>query len=944
MLALVETLRARVRNGHDTYVLFLDLQKAYDSVHRRALDHLLKTMGMPARFVDFIIRWFNQRRSSVLVNGQRAAPFPVAKGLPQGEILAPDLFNLFITPLQYYLDELQGYNGVEWPAREAAGARRLVIRDLWYADDMAAMAVSVGELQLVLDAVALWSAHWGINIGFGDGKTAVMYVPASIESLQDASRKPDVFAGGVKVAWVDEYRYLGMRLRADLTDAGTLGMLHGRLVSTGSRFIVYNKAVRSLSVTAQRQLVQMMVLGCVSYLMAVLPLADSDISQALDPPINRVLRSVFGARMLMPLSNLLADSGVLPAVALVAQHRVRLHQTLRLLVGGQTPAALVARELERDRAANGRVGAGRTRSWAATVHETCKAFMHVTGAQEVPTAGDLAHVHHASARLGRMYGYHLARYNHLERGGCGAVDRPFGVPLPPENPLFLSAGLHCFGYFDRVASRRAERGTRILGASVAKTPASVWGSGYLGSPLGLSRRLSSRHSAVIARARMGVDAMVSWPFAASAQEQRAAEAEAAGADAGADPAAAGAAGGPPLTMQQQAAHARSAARTQCVLCSTDAVPSPPCDVWHLLCECTHPHIVEHQAAVYRSAGQMLSKLCKQLVEAAMRAEPPDDDDEGGGGGGGGQQGADVQQGAAAADPAAPPPPPPPAVPPPPPPPAVAAAQPAPVDALAPASVFAFLAALAAEAVAAAAGASQPGAAGGAAAGAAGAAGAPSSAAGAGLPASAAPPVVPAPGGDAALGDGDNPAAAAAGAAAAGPDAGASPATVARNCSTVIRSMVREGIDWTTADSHHVLYRLVLAVPFSEADVRTVGPTGTGTRQVGAPTALANATAQFPLAHWFGRLLDHVVTTTGQRRQAADTWAWWSYETLMGLASRRACAMGAPFRNRPCDCVAAAASAQGGAVAAAAPPAAAAEAAPPDPGDDFSDLDSLSESE
>lgn len=157
-------------------------------------------------------------------------------------------------------------------------------------------------------------------------------------------------------------------------------------------------------------------------------------------------------------------------------------------------------------------------------------------------------------------------------------------------------------------------------------------------------------------------------------------------------------------------------------------------------------------------------------------------------------------------------------------------------------------------------------------------------------------------------------------------------------------MVREGIDWTTADSHHVLYRLVLAVPFSEADVRTVGPTGTGTRQVGAPTALANATAQFPLAHWFGRLLDHVVTTTGQRRQAADTWAWWSYETLMGLASRRACAMGAAFRNRPCDCAAAAASAQGGAAAAAAPPAAAAEAVPPDPGDDFSDLDSLSESE
>ena len=410
MLALVETLRARVRKKLDTYVLFLDLQKAYDSVHRDAMSHLLKTMGVPAHFVDFIVRWFNQRRSSVLVNGQLADPFPVAKGLPQGEILAPDLFNLFITPLQYYLDELQGYGGVEWPAREAAGARRLVIRDLWYADDMAALAVSASELQLVLNAVARWSADWGINIGFGDGKTAVMYVPWDPKARQDASRTPDVFAGGVKVAWVDEYRYLGMRLRSDLQDAGTLDMLQRRLTFTGNRYIVYNKAVRSMSVATQRQLVHTMVLGCVSYLAAVLPLTNTHISQKLDPPINRVVRSVFGARMLTPVTNLLADSGMMPMVAQVAQHRARLHQTLRLLEGGQTPAALVARELERDLHTPGSVkGSSETRSWAATVHDTYKHAKMVTGMQADPTASDIAHVHTVSARFGRVYAYHLLR-------------------------------------------------------------------------------------------------------------------------------------------------------------------------------------------------------------------------------------------------------------------------------------------------------------------------------------------------------------------------------------------------------------------------------------------------------------------------------------------------------------------------------------------------------
>jgi len=929
VLALVETLRARARYGHDTYVLFLDLQKAYDSVHRGALSHMLKQMGMPAHFVDFIIGWFNQRRSSVLVNGQCADPFPVAKGLPQGEILAPDLFNLFITPLQYYLDELQGYHGVDWPAKEAAGARRLTIKDLWYADDMAALAGSVGELQLVLDAVSRWSADWGINIGFGDGKTAVMYVPAAVASLQDASRKPDVFAGSVKVAWVDEYRYLGMRLRADLTDADTLGMLRARLLSTGNRFIVYNKAVRSLSVVAQRQLVQMMVLGCVNYLMAVLPLTDTAISQQLDPPINRILRPIFGAQMSMPVSNLLADSGMAPMVALVAQHRVRLQQTLRLLESGQTPAALVARALEADLAAGGLRGETRTRSWAKTLHDTQEAIMMVTGRDDIPAAAKVAHVHNTSARLGREYAYHLMRRDNLQLAGCGTVDHPFGTPWRQTERVHMAGGLHCFGYFDCDRGRRTTRRLAVLGTTVAKTPASVWGAGFLGSPLGISQRLKSRHCAVITRARMGVDTMVSWPFAASASERRAADAAAEEVDTGADD------GAPPAPPSEQETVTHRTARQPCVLCSTGAAASSPCSVWHLLFECTHPHIVEGQTAVYRSAERVLVQLCQQWLEAAKRAEPRDDDD------------SDDDSGASGAHGAAPPAAPPAVVAahPPPAAPADAAAAPHPAAA-APAAaappLFGFLAAAAAAAVASLANASRSAGAGGAAAGAAGAASV-------GLAS------------DEADDDADSVASvasAAAGAAGGGAaharDAGVKPSAVVRDCRDAIRSAVRGGIDWTADANRHVLFHLVLAVPFTVADVRTVGPGGTKTRPIGPDTALGNATHAFPLAHQLGRLLDHVITTNGQRRKAADTWVWWSFETLMRLASRRACAMGVPFAGRPCDCVAAAAGAAGGAAGAAsaapgaagasAPGASAAEDALLDSGDDASDLDTQSESE
>lgn len=141
---------------------------------------------------------------------------------------------------------------------------------------------------------------------------------------------------------------------------------------------------------------------------------------------------------------------------------------------------------------------------------------------------------------------------------------------------------------------------------------------------------------------------------------------------------------------------------------------------------------------------------------------------------------------------------------------------------------------------------------------------------------------------------------------------------------------------------------MLAVPFLAADVRHVDPPGTASWRPGSRPALSSAVGDFPLAHRFSRLLDHVITTTCQRRQPADTWTWWSYQTLTAPATRRASVVGAAVRACPCDCVAAATSAAGGAAAAVANPAAAganaaAAVSSLDSGDDASHRDSQWES-
>lgn len=347
------------------------------------------------------------------------------------------------------------------------------------------------------------------------------------------------------------------------------------------------------------------------------------------------------------------------AVVDAAQHRARLRQKQRLLVGGKTcgtggtragarlPHPRKRHRFQREALLGGRPCTTTTSTprWSRACRLTRPP---ATSPTCTPSARGLGACMHPTSCAAR---YHCAP---------AAWRTPFGTPLQHAAPAMLSAALHCFGAFDSSGEIRAARNTAVFATGVAKTPASVWGAECPGSPVGLSRRLKSRHCAVITHARMGGDAMMSWPFAASGREML----EAAAADVadamegdGASEPGAGAAIAPgagaasaadvaPPALRQQASHARHTAREPCSLCTTAAWPSPECDVWHLLVERTHPHIVEHQGTVRCSAQRMLMQLCKLLMETARGAQPrADDDDDGvgsGGGRGGSQRGASPQ--------------------------------------------------------------------------------------------------------------------------------------------------------------------------------------------------------------------------------------------------------------------------------------------------------------
>jgi hypothetical protein len=111
LVSVIDTAYSAMDGGHVTLLVLLDLSAAFDTVDHNLLLGRLQALGVTDSALGWFSSYLSNRSQSVVIGGTNSSYLPISNGVPQGSVLGPLLFSIYMIGLS---DIISGFPGINY--------------------------------------------------------------------------------------------------------------------------------------------------------------------------------------------------------------------------------------------------------------------------------------------------------------------------------------------------------------------------------------------------------------------------------------------------------------------------------------------------------------------------------------------------------------------------------------------------------------------------------------------------------------------------------------------------------------------------------------------------------------------------------------------------------------------------------------------------------------
>lgn len=304
LLKVTEDIRDGLENSRLTVLVLIDFSNAFNTVDHDILLAILSQIGVSSLSLDWFSSYLRGRQQAVRADQDCSDWCDLVTGVPQGGILSPLLFSLFINSItavlkcsyHLYADDLQ----------------------LYAQSDIANLDNCISSLNADLRTIEEWSGKFGVSVNVGKCQAVLIGSSYYLRNVNTSQLMPLMYENSV-ISLSPHVKDLGLYIDGSLSWNKHVAQVSQKVTFSLRSLYRFKHFLPS---STKLTLVQSLVLPIIDYADVCYSDLSQELLNKLDRLLNNCIRFVFGLRKYDHISSFRSQLKWLP---------IRLRRSLRSL-------------------------------------------------------------------------------------------------------------------------------------------------------------------------------------------------------------------------------------------------------------------------------------------------------------------------------------------------------------------------------------------------------------------------------------------------------------------------------------------------------------------------------------------------------------------------------------------------------------------------------------